>query len=111
MKILMCPKCGSSTLSITDEGNYLCLICNYKFNTSARDYYVNPYHRIVTFDYTTKKTLAFPKLNNNIESYTDCLFGLAPSDYFDCSDIDCDGCIFSKENYRMFTDVKEKEGE
>lgn len=100
MKNLMCPKCGASTLSITEKGNYLCLMCNHVFNTETTKDTV----KSITFEITKKKSLKFPKFESNI-THSDCL--IPDHSTLCCNDISCDECIFFLRNYMEFINSKE----
>lgn len=115
MNSIKCPYCLGNNVKPNDKAfendfEYKCLTCNKFFHTPSK----KPYHKMVTLKYTINKSLVFPKLNVEIageDIYSRCLFGAVP-DTLDCDNIDCDDCIFGKENYKMYTDVKEeKKGE
>lgn len=105
MNFITCPACGGAVLNITENSDYKCVSCGFEFNTH------NPYHKSVTLEYTVNKSLFFPKLSEHNNSSSRCLFETVPVKSLDCSNIDCDDCIFGKENYLMYTSIKEKKGE
>lgn len=102
MKILICPKCGASTLSITEKGNYLCLMCNHEFNTETPKDSV----KSIIFEITKKKSLKFPKFESNAP-HSACL--ISDHSTLCCNDISCGECIFLLRNYMEF--INSKKGE
>lgn len=100
MNILICPKCGASTLALQDNGNYLCLICNHEFNTEVQENKI----KSITFESRKEKALRLPNIKNDVLGVPTCL--CLRTGVISCKGIMCNECFFFLENYRQFLKSK-----